>query len=167
MEDARKKWEEAPLEELLEGISVNNEINVALEVLNSVRLWRSEEIDEPRDHIEEWLLDNGVSKRQVYEQWENPTIFAALDRAELQYFLLEMLEREFEEKRRIVWSWQPENEQLLPFTLDEYITELRDYEKQIHQQSLAVARHAKVVREVINEELERSFNAARVVPADS
>lgn len=152
-------WQPSTLDELLEGLTVNDEVERALDAWNDVCLWRTEPIGDPCDEIEEWLLTNGVESKRVREPWTNPTSQSAAERVGAAYSIVQDLEREYESTRLIVATWQPENTKRLPNSLDEYISRLSLLEAQIHRQAEVTCAIAHNASELMSEQLAEAFNA--------
>src|ERR1039458_7814626 len=112
-------WQPSSLEDLLEGVVVDDEVNRALKAIASVSPHHWEHIDEPRDEIEELTVDNGLEERCVQDEWDDPVRWLAVDRVELAVFIIKVLSGKYEELRLIITSWQTEDGSLLPHSLDE------------------------------------------------
>ena len=152
------EWQPSTLSELLEGLTVNDEVNRALEAWNSVCLWRTELIGEPQDEIEAWMLENDIESKRVRGPWADPARQAAAERVELAYFIVQALDHEYEIVRRIVAGWDPGASEGLCHTLDEYIDKLRVFEAQIHRQVDVVCAKARIASEQMDAQLEEALS---------
>jgi len=150
-------WQPSPLEDLLEGVVVDDEVNRALRAIASVSPHHWEPIDEPRDEIEEMTLDNGLEQRCVQDRWDDPARNSAVEKVEMAVFIIKVLSNKYEETRRIITTWQSEDEPLLPRSFDEYVTELKWLELQIHRQADETCILALDVRLLMDEQIEHSF----------
>lgn len=138
--------QEAPLEELLEGLPIDSAIERARLAMEDICLSKKEPIKVPRNRIEEWMLENGATHRRVSLPWTDKAQQELVLFANESFEELRQLDEHFESTRRIVASWQPENKLFLPHTLDEYITELRNLEEAIYRQADEVEHRAGAVK---------------------
>jgi len=151
-------WQPSSLEDLLEGVVVDDEVNRALKAIASVSPHHWEHIDEPRDEIEELVVDNDLEVRCVQDEWDDPARWLAVDKVELAVFIIKVLSSKYEERRLIITSWQTEDEHLLPHSLDEYVAQLRSLEVQIHRQADETCALAFEARLLMDEQIEQSFS---------
>ena len=151
-------WQPSSLEDLLEGVVVDDEVNRALRAIASVSPHHWERIDEPRDEIEELVVDNDLEVRCVQDEWDDPVRWLAVDKVELAVFIIKVLSGRYEEVRLIIASWQIEDESLLPHSFDEYVTKLRGLETQIHRQADETCALAFEARLLMDEQIEQSFS---------
>jgi len=151
-------WQPSSLEDLLEGVTVDDEVNRALKAIFSVSPHHWERIEEPRDEIEELVVDNDLEVRCVQDEWDDPLRWLAVDRVELAVFIIGVLAGKYEERRLIVASWQTEDKSLLPHSFDEYVEELKSLELQIHRQAEETCGLAFEARMLMDNQIEQSFS---------
>jgi hypothetical protein len=150
-------WTPSPLSELIEAFPLDKEWDRALRARDSICLWAYEEIGEPRDTVEEWMVENGITKRRVARCWTDPRQQAAVYEVEEAFVKLREVDDEFEKVRHIVGTWRPGRERTLHATLDEYIEILEQLEGQVHFWANEVCRLVDEAQSFVDEQLEEAL----------
>jgi hypothetical protein len=157
---APASWEPAPLGELLYGYPLDACFDSARAARDRAFSWGKEEIGEPRDGIEEFMLDNGITHRRVQRPWTDlsqrqraQAVDDAFERFHTAWDALDVV-------RRVLIGWVPDDEHPLEEPLgsmDEHIAALRLCERKVHELSDEVIRLADEQRRFEDAQLEAAL----------